>query len=244
MSNARGIDISDNNDWVSRTLLRDWKTRYPGMCYGVVRSTIGTRTDLLVRQHRDDLLAEGYLTGLYHALHEADPIQEQITKFVSFLDERDSLPAWLDVERAGLKETLVEHACDVYDNLTMWPLWIYTSKTTFEKIIKLNFGRYAKYGLVTADYGPGLLTSQPWPTPPGRPLIPKPWIFQAPPHYEMWQYAGDNGRLFGSTNGIDQSIYDGTEAEFRLRFAKESVPVEDPDTMAIAFHAEAILEIV
>lgn len=245
--NARGIDLSENNPWVTRALLADWKSRY-GLSYAYRRTYIGSRRDSYGMAHFQSFIAEGYLTGPYGVpfepgSKESKSLTEQCRLFIASRQPEDTLPNWCDVERPGLTEKMVEDWCDYYDDHTDVPLWIYTSKTSFNKIVRVNHDRYAKYGLVVADYGPGLLTAVPWARPSGRPLIPKPWIFQAPPYYQMWQYAGDNGRLFGSgSHGIDLSEYRGSEADLRSLFGQEPVPVVDPDRSLLAAHAQAILE--
>lgn len=239
--NARGIDVSEHNPWVNRALLAEWKVRH-GLCYGFYRASIGTRTDPQGAQHRNNLLAAGYLTGPYHALHEADPMEAQALKYIALRDIRDSLPNLADIERPGLTEALVLRWLDVYDANANKPLWIYTSKVAFEQIVRVNYGRFAKYGLMVADYGPGHPTSVPWTTPNVRPFIPRPWTELAPPKYDMWQYAGDNGRLWGSGFGIDLSEYRGTEADLRRVVGQEQVPVPETDGAEITAHAKGILD--
>ena len=252
MTNARGIDVSEHNPWVTRDLLVEWKMRYPGMCYGYRRTYIGSRRDPYGPEHLTRMQAAGYMTGPYGVPFETGPLEnqpltEQCRRFIASRDAADSLPNWVDVERTGLTEKMLEDWCDYYDDHTDVPLWVYTSQTLWHRIIKVNHSRYTKYGLVVADYGPGTLTSQRWITPEGRPLIPKPWAFRAPPYYDIFQYAGDNGRLFGSPpgKGIDLSEYNGTEADLRaLVQAPAPPPVPDQSKTIVSLHAQAILEII
>lgn len=241
--NARGIDVSKYTWWLTRLLLASWKTRHR-LCYGQINVAIGTIPDPYAEQHRNNLLAEGYLTGPYQALHEAATMPAQARLLIAKRDPRDKLPNWADVERPGLTEAMVSLWCDVYDNETDVPLWIYTSQTAWNRIIRLNPARYEKYGLVVADYGPGTTTSEPFQWP-GRPLIPKPWAFQTRP-YEIWQYAGDNGRLEGAgQRAIDLSEYQGTEAELRARFELTQEPVPGDQTVqTILAHVAAIRRLV
>lgn len=254
MANARLLDVSANQ-LPARMAYPAWRAL--GFAGAVRRIAVGLTLDPTADEHRRLQRNAGYLTTGYSALRETDPMPAQCQLFIDHLPADDELPAWADVERAGLTWRMVIEWLDCWDDhCGNRALWIYTNESVLgrmgvftlsppgDRAGRADRARLARYGLVVSGY-PFDAASGPQPldsdsialrsNPPAHvaPLIPAPWD-----HYDAWQHTG-HGRLPGYAGDLDLSVYAGTEAELRARFAGA-----DPETAAVLEHVAAIRSLV
>lgn len=236
---ARGLDVSAYQP-PAKMQYAAWRL-HPGLCFGYARLTIGVRLDVAHAAHHAAMRAAGYLCGSYAVITEhADPAR-QARFFVDHLPPGDTLPPWLDFERAALTEAMLRAWCDEYDRISPRGLVMYTGKPIWQQIVApTKRARYAGYGLAIAAYpfdGPSTIPQPMDPvsiarrsTPPAmvRPGLPDPWEA-----YAWWQHTGA-GRLPGYDDAIDLDVYHGTEAELRAKYggAVTTPPVTPADSKA------------
>jgi GH25 family lysozyme M1 (1,4-beta-N-acetylmuramidase) len=237
--NARILDVSQNQI-PARMRYRDWHGL--GFAGAMRRIAVGLTLDPTADEHRRLQREAGLLTGGYSALRETDPMPAQCQLFIDHLPPDDELPAWADIERAGLTWRQVVAWLDHWDaHAGGRELWCYLNESVLSKMgaQKADRARLTRYGLAVSGYpfdaaaGPQPLDSDSIAlrsNPPMhvRPLIPVPYD-----HYDSWQHTG-HGRLPGYAGDLDLSVYAGTEAELRARFCG------DPELALVAEHVAAI----
>lgn len=189
------------------------------------RASIGLDVDELGLEHVQRARAAGFLTGIYHALHEGWSARRQARLFFSLLDPRDKLPPALDVERSGLGEQHVVDFLDEWARLGGPAIVIYTSAPAWHAIVGRGLRLWARRLLLwVAGYpfdpdGPVHLRS----TPPNDrwPAVPDPWAGkhsgEGRPDWDWWQHTG-NGRLPGYGKALDLNVFWGPLGELRALF--------------------------
>lgn len=239
---ARGLDLSSNNTPPPQ-IIAAWRSN-PGLCFGWYRASIGALRDTLARQHGDALRDAGYVTGCYHALHEAVSAVAQARLFASLQHPGNRLPPMLDVERAALTRAHVLAFVAEWFQVTDLDLGIYTSAKSWHAIVGRDEYAFGDLPVLwVAAYPFDTPAGQPAPmdgvsvarrsTPPvATPPLPAAW-----PAYDFYQHTGQ-GSLPGYGAFVDLNVYQGTEAELRTRFG--AAPTIETEAAGVLAQADAI----
>lgn len=241
---ARGLDLSANQDPAAMRY-GDWRIT-PGLSFGWYRASIGSITDRHQAAHGAGLRGTDYLTGCYHALHEAVAPAAQAQLFLSLQHAGNRLPPALDVERAALTRQHVLDFLRAWARLGGPRLTLYSSRQRWLGImgaeplpddVRAAFALLwiAAYPFDSADPQPmdadsvALRSTPPLTRTP--PLLPDPLEW-----WEIWQHTG-HGTLPGYGGFVDLNVYNGTEQDLRARFAGTTAMqylITTPDTTTIA----------
>ncbi|MFN2226793.1 MAG: glycoside hydrolase family 25 protein [Anaerolineae bacterium] len=171
--------------------------RQAGMRFVFVRASIGAEADWACGQHLYS--AQGLLArGTYHALlPEVPPAVQAVTYYASlaasggFLVE---LPPVLDVEKAGLDETMARRFLDELERLWQRRPLIYTSESKWHKLVGRDRAWARDYQLWVAH----------WNVP--EPRLPTPWT-----EWAFWQYTVDQVPFW--PRKLDLDLFRGNEQE-------------------------------
>ena len=181
-------------------------------------------------------------TGSYGVPVEYAPIPDQAWLWVDNIPADDENDDWVDAERVGLTEPMLNAYCSEYDRRSRRQrLALYTGKPWWISHVPASRrARYARYPLILAAYPFDTPAGQPVPmdvaavalrsNPPTlrRPTIPPPWTVEA-----GWQHSGQ-GSLPGYAGFLDMGVY-------KINPGPPVVPIADDTAALIAGHADAIL---
>ncbi len=208
MSLPRGLDVSHLDGEI------DWaKVKEGGIDFTFLKTTGAKRNGTVVvddkfEQNYAGATAAGLEVGFYHYFRADIPVQTQVELFAQTVGKVDSKthPLVLDVEEDDVKPNwksapdgheysaaervkIVNDFCDGVKKILGkdTPIMLYTSAKFVNENLN-NDKSLAKYSLWDAN----------WKVP--QPNIPKPWTKS-----DVWQYAGDNGKVAGINRegGVD-----------------------------------------
>ena len=207
MTRAVGADASHYQDPMDMRW-NDW-----GLSFGWGRGSIGTFIDEVGLDHADLMVRAGYVTGVYHALHEDYPIRDQAQRFFVVQSDRYKLPPALDVERVDLNEGHVLTFLDEWARLGGKELIIYTSANSWHQIVGRGMRTWAKRlklwcAAYPYDNGTDQALKNTAPENEDLTFVPDPWInkYSDRPQWDFFQHTGE-GRLPGYNRNLDLNVY-------------------------------------